>query len=86
MQYGNVVRFSGLLPGYESISFTSYSALKTILVDRAYEFPKPPFVRQVLGIVAGYGLLTLEGVDHQQQRRFMNQAFAYKYLHEREFF
>lgn len=46
--------------------------------------PKPSFVRDVLGITAGYGLLTLEGVDHQAQRRFMNQAFAFKYLHERE--
>lgn len=45
--------------------------------------PKPPFVRNVLGIAAGYGLLTLEGPDHQALRRFMNQAFAFKYLNDR---
>lgn len=81
-QYGPVVRFSGAMPGRETISFTSYSALKQVLVDRAYEYPKPPFVRDVLGIAAGYGLLTLEGPDHTALRRFMNQAFAFKYLHE----
>lgn len=55
------------------------------MVDRAYEFPKPPFLKDVLGIAAGYGLLTMEGSEHQALRRFMNPAFAFKYLHEREY-
>lgn len=36
-QHGKLVRFAGVLPGRESVSFSSYSALKQILVDRAYE-------------------------------------------------
>lgn len=36
-EFGDKIRFSGFLPGSETVSFKSYSALKTILVERPYE-------------------------------------------------
>lgn len=36
----------------------------------------------MLGVPAGYGLLTLEGAPHLALRKFMNRAFAFKYLHQ----
>lgn len=36
----------------------------------------------MLGLAAGYGLLTLEDKHHGDMRRFMNNAFAYKYLEQ----
>lgn len=53
-------------------------------MDRAYDFPKPSYLRDLLGIAAGYGLLTLEGSEHQELRRWMNPAFRLNFLHERE--
>ena len=78
-EHGPVIRWMSAL-GRERVSFNSRAALKQILVDEPYNFPKPPFLRDLLGIVAGYGLLTLEDSPHQQMRRFMNNAFAIKYL------
>lgn len=36
-KYGKVFRLAGVLPGQETMSFNSYTALKTILVDKPYE-------------------------------------------------
>lgn len=37
---------------------------------------QPQFLRDILGLVAGYGLLTVTGDEHKQLRRAMNPAFS----------
>jgi cytochrome P450 len=41
-------------------------------------------MRNILGIVAGYGLLTVTGDVHRQMRKFMNPAFSLTNLMARE--
>ncbi|KAE8215486.1 hypothetical protein CF327_g1238 [Tilletia walkeri] len=68
--------------GRERIIFFSNSAVKQILVDRPYDYPKPSYLRLILGQVAGEGLLTLEGPEHSSLRKFLSRAFAPRYLQE----
>jgi hypothetical protein len=37
---------------------------------------QPDFLRDFLGLVTGYGLLTVEKNEHRQMRRMMNPAFS----------
>jgi len=80
-EHGPRIRFMGPF-GSERVSFTTHTALKQILVERPYDFPKPHFLKHVLGVLAGYGLLTHEGKDHADLRRFMNNAFAFKHIEQ----
>ncbi len=45
---------------------------------------QPAFLRNILGLVAGYGLLTVTGDEHRQMRRVMNPAFSIPNLMARE--
>ncbi|KAL1715868.1 cytochrome P450 [Schizophyllum commune] len=73
-QYGPVVRAVGPM-GIERLIFTSHEALHKILQE-SVDHPRPDFMRNVLGIVAGNGLLTVEGQEHKLMRRAMNPAFS----------
>lgn len=42
-------------------------------------------MRDVLGSVTGYGLLTVTGNEHKQMRKAMNPAFSIPNLMAREF-
>ncbi|CAD6885969.1 unnamed protein product [Tilletia controversa] len=68
--------------GRERIVFYTRSAVKQILVDRPYDYPKPSYLRLILGQVAGEGLLTFEGSEHSSLRKFLSRAFAPRYLQE----
>ncbi|KAL1746407.1 cytochrome P450 [Schizophyllum fasciatum] len=74
-QYGPVVRAVGPL-GIERLIFTSSEALHKIMQTDAFEYPRPDFMRNVLGIVAGNGLLTVDGQEHKMMRKAMNPAFS----------
>ncbi|KAJ7141836.1 cytochrome P450 [Mycena crocata] len=74
-QHGPVVRMMGIL-GKERLLFLSPEALQQILVKDWLEYPRPVFMRDILGLVAGYGLLTITGDEHKQLRRAMNPAFS----------
>jgi len=37
---------------------------------------QPGFLRHILGLVTGYGLLTVTGDEHKQMRKAMNPAFS----------
>lgn len=74
-KYGPVVRAVGPL-GIERLIFTSSEALHKIMQTEAFEYPRPDFMRHVLGIVAGNGLLTVEGQEHKLMRKAMNPAFS----------
>ncbi|KAJ7073281.1 cytochrome P450 [Mycena belliarum] len=73
--YGPVVRMMGVF-GKERLMFLSPEALQQIFAKDWLEYPRPQFMRDVLGLVAGYGLLTITGEDHKQLRKAMNPAFS----------
>ncbi|KAF7587844.1 hypothetical protein BBP40_006667 [Aspergillus hancockii] len=78
----------GLIRYYVSINLERIlpvgpQALKEILVHKAYEFPKPGFIRASLKRLAGdQGLLLVEGDDHKKQKKNLLPAFAYRHVKE----
>lgn len=46
---------------------------------------QPGFMRDILGLTVGYGLLTVTGNEHRQMRKTMNPAFAIPNLMARAF-
>ncbi|KAF7297213.1 hypothetical protein MIND_00954400 [Mycena indigotica] len=78
-EHGPLVRMMGLF-GKERIIVISPEALQQISVRDWLEYPRPQFMRDILGLVAGYGLLTLTGDEHKQLRKTMNPAFSIQNL------
>ncbi|KAJ6542567.1 cytochrome P450 [Mycena capillaripes] len=77
--HGPVVRIMGIL-GKERLLFLSPEALQQIVAKDWLEYPRPQFMRDVLELVAGYGLLTITGDEHKQLRKAMNPAFSIQNL------
>ncbi|CDW96758.1 hypothetical protein [Sporisorium scitamineum] len=76
-QYGQDGVFrSTFLFGIEAVHFHKPKALRKILVEDPYSYPKPPIAWKLLGLIAGYGLLVVEGDTHRKMRRTMNPAFS----------
>ncbi|KZT23875.1 cytochrome P450 [Neolentinus lepideus HHB14362 ss-1] len=50
--------------------------LDRILVSGWLECPRPSFMKNILGLVAGYGLLTVTGDEHRMMRKVLNPAFS----------
>ncbi|EJD08216.1 cytochrome P450 [Fomitiporia mediterranea MF3/22] len=74
-QYGPIVRAVGPF-GIHRLMFLSPVAMQKVLVSDWTEYPRPDFMRNILGLVAGYGLLTVTGDEHRTMRRAMNPAFS----------
>ncbi|KAL5512545.1 hypothetical protein ACEPAG_3198 [Sanghuangporus baumii] len=74
-EHGTVIRAVGPF-GISRMMFLNPTAMHKVLVSDWVEYPRPSFMRNILGIVAGYGLLTVTGDEHRQMRRFMNPAFS----------
>ncbi|KAG6866223.1 hypothetical protein C0991_007248 [Blastosporella zonata] len=74
-QYGPVIRIVGPV-GIERLIFMNPDALHHILVKHWLEYPRPSFLRNILGLVTGYGLLTVTGDEHRQMRKAINPAFS----------
>lgn len=78
----------GLIRYYVSINLERIlpvgpKALSEILVAKAYEFPKPDFIRASLKRLAGeHGLLLVEGDDHKKHKKNLLPAFAYRHVKE----
>ncbi|KAF8346059.1 cytochrome P450 [Amanita rubescens] len=72
---GPVVRFFGLL-GFERLFFLQPELLHQILVKGWLDYPRPPYLRHLLGITTGYGLLTVTGDEHRLMKKAMNPAFS----------
>ena len=82
--YGSAIRIVGPV-GLERVIFTRPEALAKILTSDWVDYPRPDFMRHALGIVAGYGLLTVTGNEHKGMRKAMNPAFSIPNLMSREF-
>ncbi|KAJ7579690.1 cytochrome P450 [Mycena floridula] len=76
---GPVIRIVGPL-GIERLVFMKPEALSRILVGGWSDYPRPSYLRKILGFVAGHGLLTVTGNEHKRMRKTMNQAFAPSHL------
>ncbi|KZV75242.1 cytochrome P450 [Peniophora sp. CONT] len=74
-EHGPVVRTVGPM-GRERVLFLNSEALQKILVSDWTDYERPTILRDMLGLVAGYGLLTVTGNEHRQMRRAMNPAFS----------
>ncbi|KAF9445293.1 cytochrome P450 [Macrolepiota fuliginosa MF-IS2] len=62
--------------GIERVMFISPEACEKIMVRDWPDYPRPNFMKDVLGLVAGVGLLTAEKNDHKQMKKMMNPAFS----------
>ena len=72
--------YRGFLGGCRLMT-TDARAIAHVL-GRAYDYPKPDFVRDSLAtMAAGHeGLLTVEGADHRRQRRIVAPAFGRRHV------
>ncbi|KAF2210353.1 hypothetical protein CERZMDRAFT_99417 [Cercospora zeae-maydis SCOH1-5] len=74
-QHHELVRYPGV-GGAERVLILSPSALREVLIDKAYnDFQKPPLNRQRLAMF-GNGLLVSDGEEHRAQKKKMLPAFA----------
>ncbi|KAF8916319.1 cytochrome P450 [Mucidula mucida] len=74
-EHGSIIRVVGPI-GMERLMFLSPEALQQILVKGWLDYPRPRYLRKILGMVTGYGLLTVTGDEHRQMRKAMNPAFS----------
>lgn len=74
-KHGPAVRAVGPF-GIERMIMLKPEVSQKILVSDWMEYPRPAFMRTILGIAAGYGLLTVTGNEHKQMRKVMNPAFS----------
>ncbi|KAJ7779217.1 cytochrome P450 [Mycena metata] len=74
-KYGPVVRQMGLM-GEERLILLSPEALQQYVVAGWLEYPRPQFIRDVMGMIVGYGLFTVTGEEHKKLRRQITPAFA----------
>ncbi|KAJ3923545.1 cytochrome P450 [Lentinula edodes] len=73
--YGKAIRVVGPI-GIQRVIFSGAESLQRMLVTNWISNPRPGFMRDTLGLVAGYGLLTVTGDRHKQMRKAMNPAFS----------
>ncbi|KAF9047074.1 cytochrome P450 [Hymenopellis radicata] len=74
-EHGSIIRIVGPI-GTERLMFLSPEALQQILIKGWLDYPRPSYLRKILGMVTGHGLLTVTGDEHRQMRKAMNPAFS----------
>ncbi|KAI5891748.1 cytochrome P450 [Schizophyllum commune H4-8] len=74
-KYGPVVRNVGPI-GIERLYLVSPEHLHQVLVREWTDYERPEYLQQILGLVAGHGLLTTTGKEHRDMRKAMNPAFS----------
>ena len=60
----------------------SPKALAEVLVQRPYDFIKPPGLVTGLGKILGVGVFLAEGEEHKKQRKDLMPAFAFRHIKE----
>ncbi|TFK57629.1 cytochrome P450 [Heliocybe sulcata] len=73
--YGPTVRAVGPL-GVERLLLVKPEVLERALVSGWLDAPRPDFMRNILGMAAGYGLLTVTGDEHKMMRKVLTPAFS----------
>lgn len=66
----------------ERLILTSPAALADVLVNRCYDFEKPPWSRAFLRKFLGDGLLMTEGDEHKRHRKKIIPAFGFRHIKE----
>ena len=61
---------------------TSPAALADVLVNKSYDFEKPPWTRAFLRKFLGDGLLVTEGDQHRYHRKQIMPAFHFRHIKE----
>ncbi|KAJ3789675.1 cytochrome P450 [Lentinula aff. detonsa] len=75
-QFGKILRFTGAF-GHQVLSITDPSAIKYILGEAIFDFPKPKGVRAWFKATLGEGILWVEGREaHERQRRALAPALS----------
>ncbi|KAL8731510.1 MAG: hypothetical protein Q9166_003356 [cf. Caloplaca sp. 2 TL-2023] len=64
----------------ERIAVFGSRALAEVLVQKPYDFIKPPQFAGGIGNVLGIGLFLAEGDEHKRQRKNLLPAFSYRYI------
>lgn len=60
----------------------SPKSLAEVLVQRPYEFIKPPGLVTGIGKILGVGVFLAEGEEHKKQRKDLMPAFAFRHIKE----
>ena len=66
----------------EFLLLVSPKALAEVLVQKPYEFIKPPILVSGLGQILGVGVFLAEGEEHKKQRKDLMPAFAFRHIKE----
>ncbi|KDR81081.1 hypothetical protein GALMADRAFT_91777 [Galerina marginata CBS 339.88] len=74
-KYGPIVRVVGPI-GIERLIVMKLEAIQKILVSDWADYPKPKFLRDAIGSVTGYGLLTVISNEHKQMRKPISLGFS----------
>ena len=76
-----IIRYLGMF-NTEILIPVSPKALAEVLVQRSYEFIKPPGLVTGLGKILGVGVFLAEGDEHKKQRKDLMPAFAFRHIKE----
>ena len=76
-----IIRYLGMFNS-ETVIPVSLKALAEVLVQRPYEFIKPPGLVTGLGKILGVGVFLAEGEEHKKQRKDLMPAFAFRHVKE----
>ncbi|KAF9055322.1 cytochrome P450 [Hymenopellis radicata] len=74
-KYGPVVRVMAPI-GMERLLILDHEVASEILVKNWKAYPRGTYINKLLELIAGRGLLTLHGDEHQHIRKAMNPAFS----------
>ncbi|KAF8914656.1 cytochrome P450 [Mucidula mucida] len=70
--------------GMERLLILDHEGASEILVKNWQAYPRGTYINKLLELIAGRGLLTLHGDEHQHIRKAMNPAFSLSSLSSRE--
>jgi cytochrome P450 len=76
-----IIRLTGFLHT-DWLLLTDPTSLSEVLVHKAYDYEKPSFIRQLLRVVLGDGLIVVEGDEHKFQRKHASPAFSFRHIKE----
>ncbi|KAF2734439.1 cytochrome P450 [Polyplosphaeria fusca] len=76
-----LIRFRTLW-GVDSLMVTSPELLGELLISKAYDYTKRPWLAKVLALVLGNGIIFAEGAEHKRQRKHLIPPFAYSRIKE----